>query len=138
MLIERAKGASEPGLDWVSVRLYNYNRKCERRRNKNEAEKEEVNSRVDISAHSAHPSLHFQQLRRLEQQQKSLQGEREMNSHDCYENNCKLPKNLEFRIYFKYLKVGGHCLKQIIRFGLWLRGILTKLLAELPVQICWG
>ena len=103
MLIELAQGATEPGLDWVSVRLYNYNRKCERRRNENEAEKEEVNSRVDISAHSAHPSLQLQQLGRVEQQQTSLQGEREIDSHDFF---VKIIARSQ-RIYFKYLKVGG-------------------------------
>ena len=96
MLIERAQGATEPRLDWVSVRLYNYNRKCERS-NKNETEKEEINSRVDISAHPSDSPLHLQRLRSMEQQQTSLQGEN--STRMIHKNNfCKIAQ----RIYFKY------------------------------------
>ena len=126
MLIERAQGATEPRLDWVSVRLYNYNRKCERS-NKNETEKEEVNSRVDISAHPADSPLHLQRLRSMEQQQKSLQGENSTLMIYKKITFARLPKEFISNILFKNSNVGGHCLEQIICFGLWSRGILTKL-----------
>ena len=125
MLIERAQGATEPRLDWVSVRLYNYNRKCERS-NKNETEKEEINSRVDICAHPGDSPLHLQRLRSMEQQQTSLQGEN--STRMIHKNNfCKIAQRIYFKYFIWEFQCGGHCLEQIICLGLWSRGILTKL-----------